>query len=117
MGNLDHKRRRGASRVFSFRADSELAEWVAVYCYREEISESQLIVRALRRYRNSTPEKRRRQRDEAMFVETRLTNRYLYRLLADRYGEEEVKRKLASVREEIATEARELFLAFEDEEG
>ncbi len=130
--NLQRQRRKTANRVFGCRADDELAEWVESYCYEEEITESQLLVRALRLYRRTvekaaesgvklaveTPKDRQRQRDEALLYQIRLCNRYLYQLVADCYGAGQVEADSAEVKREVAEEVREIFQAIDEgEEG
>lgn len=101
----------------SFRAEPELAARVERRAARQGVSVSDLLRGALERELGAPARRLFRPEHEALLFQARLCNRYLYRLLADAYGADEVKAGSAAVKQEVAAEVREIFRAIDEGEG
>jgi hypothetical protein len=99
---------RRKSKLLSFRAQPELAARVERQAARAGVTVSDCL-RTMADRGTGTPSRCLcRPQLEKILFETRLQNRYLYRLLVDAYGEEEVKENSAQARQQVADEVREI---------
>jgi hypothetical protein len=113
---MTRRRRRGI--VLSFRSDPEQVARIEMKAKREGVTVSDFLRKMVERETETPASRPLRPEHEAILFDTRLQRRYLYRLLAHIFGEDEVRANSAAVKEEVMAEVRELFRAIDqDEEG
>src|SRR5947209_148245 len=106
------------TQTMSFRAEPDLAVRIEKRAARKGITVSAFLRAAVEHALGSPAGRLLRPEHETLLFQLLLGNRYLYRLLADRYGEEEVKANSASVKRDLAAEVRAIFEAIDQcEEG
>jgi hypothetical protein len=98
-----------ASKVYSFRADRDLAARIENQAYLEGITEAQLLARAVQRYLGSLPEQRARRRLEVVLSELLLCSHYNHLLVKKTFGEATVEASKSHVEWQAREQVRALF--------